>query len=245
MNKLDLIIIRDFVTANIGTFHAARLGRIRQLKLEQVLRRKNPYLFRAKNITTAEELIHLFVDAWLSSSEEGLFGAFLEQVAIFVAEQTSQGRKSPAQGIDLEFDRESIRYLIAIKSGPNWGNSSQKSALKRNFITAARILRQSAQIRHVQAVLGTCYGRDGIIDQGDYLEYHGQSFWEFISGEPTLYIDLIAPLGYQADWHNAQFEAERNRVSIRLIEEFSQYFSAPDGQIDWPKLIAFNSGRIR
>ena len=28
-------------------------------------------------------------------------------------------------GIDLEFDKDGVRYIVTIKSGPNWGNSSQ------------------------------------------------------------------------------------------------------------------------
>jgi hypothetical protein len=54
----------------------------------------------------------------------------MEKIAIFTCSQAFGGRKSSAVGIDLEFETESTKYLISIKSGPNWGNSSQKRKCK-------------------------------------------------------------------------------------------------------------------
>ncbi|MCL6511217.1 MAG: hypothetical protein K6U78_11050 [Anaerolineae bacterium] len=36
--------------------------------------KKNPYLYRAKDIQTAEPLVRNILDAYLSSQEEGMFG---------------------------------------------------------------------------------------------------------------------------------------------------------------------------
>jgi len=52
-----------------------------------------------------------------------------------------KGRKSAVQGIDLEFDNEGVRYIVAIKSGPNWGNSSQIAKMRSDFKTASKTLR--------------------------------------------------------------------------------------------------------
>ena len=68
--------IRDYVAANISGFHQTRLLRLEGLKLKQILKRKNPYLFKAKNILTAEALVRVLLDAHLSSQEETLFGDF-------------------------------------------------------------------------------------------------------------------------------------------------------------------------
>lgn len=78
--------VRAYVEANIGVFHARRVERLNSLDLNTLLRRKNPYLFRAKGIQTAQDLIKPMLDAHLSSQEEGLFGTFLEGLAIRVAE---------------------------------------------------------------------------------------------------------------------------------------------------------------
>lgn len=101
--------IRDYVAANISGFHQTRLARLEDLKLKLILDRKNPYLFRAKNILTAEALVRVLLDAHLSSQEETLFGDFLEALAIHINAKAFGGKKSNAEGIDLEFDRDGIR----------------------------------------------------------------------------------------------------------------------------------------
>src|SRR5436190_12454197 len=117
MNAETGELIQRFVRENIDTFHASRLASIKNLKLAKVLARKNPYLFRAKNLTVAADLVAAILDAALSSSEEGSFGGFLEALAIFVAENTGGGMKSAVPGLDIELVRDNIRYLITVKSG--------------------------------------------------------------------------------------------------------------------------------
>jgi len=67
MNPLDLNLVCEYVNTHISDFHARRLKTLAELRLETLLRR-NPYLFRAKNIVTANELITGLLDAFLSSS---------------------------------------------------------------------------------------------------------------------------------------------------------------------------------
>jgi hypothetical protein len=242
MNPLDLSQVTTYVNENIDSFHRKRLAKIQSVRLRDILRRKNPYLFRAKNITTPAELISSILDATLSSSEEGLFGNFPEELAIFVNQMTCGGQKSSSPGIDLDFTRDNIRYMVAVKSGPNWGNSSQYQALRDNFRKAAKVLRQSQHTLDVRAVLGMCYGRGPTVDNGEYLRVEGQAFWEFISGDPHLYIDLLIPLGYEAQAHFDAYLLEKNRTIERLAQEFAKDFCDAAGQIDWPKLLEFNSG---
>ena len=190
--------ITDYVEANIQIFHQKRLDSLQKLKMLNVVKRKNPYLFKAKDINTAPEFIRTILDAFLSSQEEGIFGGFLEEFAIFICAQVYGGQKSSAEGIDLEFEKDNIRYIVSIKSGPNWGNSSQVAKLRDNFRKAKRILKTNTSSTNVVAVNGCCYGRGGTPDKGDYLKLCGQKFWEFISGDDNLYTDIIEPLGHQA-----------------------------------------------
>jgi hypothetical protein len=125
MNPIKIDDVKVYVRENIGSFHSSRLQSLRELKLSQILKRKNPYLFKAKNILLAQDLVRILLDAHLSSQEEAIFGNFLEGLAIFINRQVHGGWKSSTEGIDLEFDKGGIRYIMAIKSGPNWGNSSQ------------------------------------------------------------------------------------------------------------------------
>jgi type II restriction endonuclease EcoO109I-like protein len=245
MNPLELDKVREFVNENIGTFHRSRLASIQTLQLREVLKRKNPYLFKAKNVQSASELVASILEASLSSSEEGLFGHFLEELAIFVSTMTSDGLKSSAPGLDLEFSRDGIRYVVAIKSGPNWGNKSQHDALKVNFRNALRVLRQSPHIKDVRAVLGTCYGRNRTVDNGEYTKICGQNFWHFISGNPDLYVEIIEPIGYEAKRHNDTYLLEKAKTHNRFVGQFVSDFCDETGQINWAQLIQFNSGNLR
>jgi hypothetical protein len=101
MNKLNLKDVKQYVEDNIGIFHEKRIQSINSLKLSQVLKRKNPYLFKAKHVfkhvLTSEKIIKSLVDAHISSSEEGIFGDWLEGLAIFINEKVYGGRKSQLQ----------------------------------------------------------------------------------------------------------------------------------------------------
>jgi len=54
MHALDLGDVARYVEENIGTFHQKRIDSLSRLKLKSVLKRKNPYMFKAKNVQTAE-----------------------------------------------------------------------------------------------------------------------------------------------------------------------------------------------
>ncbi len=118
MNPLCLDKVNSYVNENIVDFHQRRIVSLETLRLNDLLK-KNPYLFKAKNITTAGDLIVGLLDARLSSSEEKLFGDFLEDLAIFIASRTCDGHKSTAPGVDLEFENKGIYYIVSIKSGTN------------------------------------------------------------------------------------------------------------------------------
>ncbi|BCX02163.1 MAG: hypothetical protein KatS3mg053_0101 [Candidatus Roseilinea sp.] len=149
-----------YIDPNIRKFHQAREERLSRLTLQNILLRKNPYLYRAKDIQTAEPFVRNILDAYLSSQEEGMFGSFLEGLAVYVCQIVYGGRKSAATGIDLEFERDDVYYIVAIKSGPNWGNSQQIARMLDNFKKAKTILRTNAPRRVIEAVNGCCYGRE-------------------------------------------------------------------------------------
>ncbi len=232
--------VKNYVEQNIGSFHKGRLESLKKLKLHSILKRKNPYLFKAKDISLSQDLVKFLLDAHLSSQEETIFGNFLEGLAVFVNQQAFGGWKSSAQGIDMEFNKDGKRYIVAIKSGPNWGNSSQIRKMKEDFKKAGQTLRTSGGGLNIVAVNGCCYGRENTPDKGDYYKYCGQTFWEFISGDPAFYLTIIRPLGHRAKQRNAEFQ----RQYAKIVNEFTLQFAeeyVTDGQIDWDKLVKFNS----
>ena len=235
--------ITNYVEANIQSFHQRRLENLLKLKLMNVIKRKNPYLFKAKNINSASELVKTILDAFLSSQEEGIFGGFLEELAIFICAHVYGGRKSSAEGIDLEFEKDSVRYVVSIKSGPNWGNSSQIAKLQDNFSRVKRILSTNTSSANVVAVNGCCYGIDRKPSKGEYFKLCGQQFWAFISGDDNLYTDLIEPFGHQAKQKNEQFMQEYDKVLNKFTLEFLNAFCDTDGNIRWEDIVKFNSGK--
>ncbi|HRV53779.1 MAG TPA: PmeII family type II restriction endonuclease [Bacteroidia bacterium] len=225
----------------MGIFHLKRIQSLESLKLSQVLKRKNPYLFKAKYVLTAEQIIKGFVDAHISSNEETIFGDWLEGLAIFINSKVFGGKKSGIKGIDLEFDKDNVRYIVTIKSGPNWGNSSQIEKLISDFKTAKKTLRTSNSKIMVTAINGCCYGRDNNPDKGEYFKYCGQRFWEFISGNNNLYTEIIEPLGHKAKEKNDDFLKSYAQMINKFTKEFSNEYCDNNGIIDWKKIVEFNS----
>lgn len=172
-----------------------------------------------------------------------MFGDWLEGLAIYVNHLVDGWKKSAADGIDLEFDKDGVRYIVSIKSGPNWGNSGQIKKLREDFVKAKRILRTGKSNLNVIAVNGCCYGIDNNPDKGDYFKYCGQDFWYFISGEQNLYIDIIEPLSTNAKEANDEFQKLYSHLLNIFTQKFIAEYCLKDGSIDWDKLVIFNSGR--
>lgn len=237
------IELENFIENGIREYHEKILGRLTKLKLANILKRKNPYLFRVKNLNTSHDLVKSILDAHLSSQEEGIFGGFLEELAIFINNACYGGLKSSAEGIDLEFIDDGIRYIISIKSGPNWGNSSQISKMKDHFRKAKRILgTNSGRPIPVVAINGCCYGKDTSPEKEEYRKLCGEKFWTLMSGDKNLYSQLIEPLGHRAEERNIKFNEEYSNVLNKFTMEFTQNYCTEVGSIDWSKLLKFNSG---
>jgi len=72
----------------------------------------------------------------------------------------------------------------------------------------------------------------------------GQNFWYLISKNKSLYTDIVEPIGYRAREHNERFESERDRIIRRFTKEFLDRFCNADLEIDWVKLVEFNSANF-
>lgn len=244
MNGISIDQLNEFVNNNIDAFHQDKVRLVQELNLHRVLLSKNPYLFKAKNIQTASGLIEEILNAFLSSSEEKLFGDFLERLAVFVSQTTCGGMKpEDVPGVDLEFAEDDTYYIVQIKSGPNWGNSSQQKKQEENFRVRVAEIQSQYPTRKVEPVLGICYGKTRTSLLRGYTKIVGQSFWHLISGNERLYTDIIEPLGYRAKEHNDAFLAERTRI-INVFTQQSLNEFCDNGIINWERIVRFNSGNI-
>ena len=204
----------------------------------------NPYLLVVKNNTNAGELVSGLLEAFLSSSEEKLFGDFLEGLALYIAGITCNGHKSTAPGVDLEFSNKDVYYIVSVKSGPSWGNSSQQKKLEQDLKTAVARVKQSNRGTNIQPVVGICYGKAKTSYLRGYLKVVGQNFWYLISENKQLYTDIIEPLGYRAREHNQDFHLEKDNLINRFTLLFMKRFCEDNGAINWIKLVEFNSGNF-
>ena len=229
--------LEPIVKKHVTVFNAKRLEKIESLNLKDLLRRKNPYLFAARNTTEVEDLARALVAATLSSSEETLFGQTLEDIAIDVCGEAFSGFKSGIQGVDLEFTRDGRRYIVSIKSGPQWGNSSQVKKMRDDFRSAARVIRQGSGQIEVVAVNGCCYGKT-VTDKGDYRKVCGAAFWELVSGESDLYQRLLAILSREA---SNGFSDALDQAVNDIVEQLTEDWAGEDRTLDWERILDHNS----
>ncbi|NWJ46118.1 MAG: cytosolic protein [Chloroflexi bacterium] len=247
--------IAAFVENNISIFHDKQLEDLKRLSLVAVLGRKNPYLFRAKNLNVAGDLVKYVLDAFLISQEETNFGEFLERLAIFINSKVYGGWKSTNTGMDLEFVRDGVYYIVSIKSGPNWGNSDQQNRMYLNFEHLIKALTEKTPGLLVIPVNGCCYGKDQkpkkyakikinkeVVSAVVFYKLCGQRFWEFISGNPALYIDIVEPLGHQAKEKNELFLEEYAKIINLFTLQFGKEFCDPTtGAIRWEEIVKLSS----
>lgn len=110
-----------------------------------------------------------------------------------------------------------------------------------DFKTAKKTLRTGNSNLNVIAINGCCYGIDNNFDKGDYFKFCGQKFWKFISGDEELYTEIIEPLGHKAKEKNEEFTTSYSRMLNKFTQEFIQEFCHENGDIDWVKIVHFNS----
>lgn len=235
--------VKEYVNSHIGEFHQKRIEKLKTLKLDKLLKSKNPYMYKAKDLNKAADVVENIASAYMSSAEESIFGNWLEGLAIFVAGKVYNGRKSTTEGIDLEMDKDGVHYIISVKSGPKWSNSSSMSTLREKFKKAKRVYHTSGNHEEIIAVEGCCYGQDNKTDTQDFhLKVCGQKFWELISGDSELYKKIIDPLGTKAHEENVAYKAQFDKMVNEFTAEFIKNYCKSDFSIDWDKIVRMNSG---
>ncbi|MDO8498135.1 MAG: PmeII family type II restriction endonuclease [bacterium] len=255
MDKISLDELQQFIAEKvIVPFNKKRVSKLNELSLSYILRRKNPYLFKAKNIETSEELVKYVLDAYLSSQEETIFGNLMEELAIFVCQKVFNGYKAEKgkfKSVDLIFMRDEKTYIVGIKSGVYWGNKDQISEMKNNFKKAKRILMNEGISNKVIAVNGCMYGKDNKphkVDRRDneksYYKYCGQEFWELVTDDSIFYQKIIIPLDKEAKKRDESFTKSYVAKVNEMTKEFSDQYLGSDGLIDWPKIIDYVSKKF-
>lgn len=226
----------------LDDFYRRRLQKLTELKLKDTLRKKNPYLFRAVGVQRASEIVDGLLQAFMSSSEETIFGdAFFEPIV----KAACGGVAAGGAGVDVVVETSQQYTVVSVKSGPHWGNSSQVAKLQQDLLTARRVFDNRKLRKEFRALLGHCYGRTRSDPGGRriYATRSGQAFWEEITGDPDFYLKLVHAMRDYPAAHRAVYEKEWDEAVNRFEREFLNEFSEADGSIDWEKLVSFNSGK--
>ena len=243
LNKTyDEDAIKKAIAEALDNFYKALIGKIDGLDIKKVMKRKNPYLYRAKAMQSASDIVESVLAAFVSSSEETIFGNyFFEPIAL----AASGGNKALAEGIDIMIHDNSTNTIsaIAVKSGTSVFNADSRKRQEQNFM-AAQKLAQQAKARY-DAYVGYGYGRKKESGRGKpkmYRELAGKKFWEELTGDSEFYIKITSFMGTIPEQYVAAYQESYDKASNRLVREFSNSFCTKEGSIDWESLVEFNSG---
>lgn len=241
-NSYDEQAVVEAIASALETFYETLIEKIDGLNIQKVMKRKNPYLYRAKAMQSASEIVDSVLTAFVSSSEETIFGnCFFEPIAI----AASGGNKALAEGIDIMIQNKETNTIsaIAVKSGPSVFMQIVKNVRSRTLLRLLNWL--SRQRQDMKLISGYCYGKKKNSGRGKpkmYQELAGKRFWAELTGDEEFYIKIIGYMGTMPEKYVADYKESYNRAANRLVREFSNSFCKDDGSIDWEKLVEFNSG---
>lgn len=233
--------IKDAIAVALENFYSSLIKKIDEIDISTIMKAKNPYLYRSKAIQSASDIIESVLSAFVSSSEETIFGnCFFEPIAI----AASNGRHSVAEGIDLEVVNDGTLYAIAVKSGTSVFNADSKKRQIDNFTRARRTATQGRVL--YEAIIGYAYGQKSSVEKVGNIAYElaGEDFWTVITGDKDFYKKLIEFMGQLPERYVDSFNISYANASNRLVRDFSTMFCRDDGSIDWEKLVEYNSGSL-
>jgi len=235
---MDTGELESLISRCLRDFYERRLQRLARLQLSDFPLRKNPYLFRALATERASEIVERVLIAYLGASDETIFGdAFFEPVARIA----SGGKTSDAEGVDFVVESDDRILAVALKSGPNIYNASQKKRQSQEFqAVRSRLYKLHKQF---DPMLGHGYGRLKTEPSKDrvYRDCSGQAFWTEITGDPDFYLKLVRLMKDEPAKHRETYTPAWDAAINRLTLEFARDFCFADGRIDWDKLVRFVS----
>lgn len=241
--------LEKLVHKQLTVFYSSRLKRLENMRLLQVIGKKNPYMFRAIGNQDAHDIVEPLLLARLSSSDETIFGnIFFEPLAKEIVKKTKRGDVSASQGVDIAIQTKKKYSAYSVKSGPAWGNSSAHSQLTRDFAALQKRLYKIH--KQFDPVVGHGYGRlnKGFNPKEGWRDVSGQAFWTEISGDPDMYLKIIRSMKDVPLVHKAEFVDKWAAVVNKFTKQFLDDFCTPDGFIIWEKLTQFvceESGQVK
>lgn len=242
MPRLSSKKLESLVKQSLADFYQRRSEKLSGLRLSDTLKTKNPYLFRAKGVQKASEIVSELLQAYISSSDETMFGnMFFEPIAKII----SGGQVGGGEGVDIIREDDHVVTVIAVKSGSKWGNADSWKRQRQNFEALRH--RLSKLRKQFDPVMGYGYGRCNTPSTAKrpYRQVSGQAFWEELTGDSDFYLKLIRLMKDYPQKHRQLYQAEWNKAVNRFEREFLLNFATQTGEIDWERLVEFNSSKTK
>jgi len=213
------VIIQTKIQTEISQFREKLLSDLDTIVLDDLLKKKNPYLL-ASLFETIDGAIREALHSAYASSYETSFGRVLENIAIAIC---PSGSKSGIKGIDLELLRgDRYRLLVSVKSGKSWGNSSSTEKQGDDFKAAKKRVHQNDKTREIRSVMGIAYGKFKTKEL-TYADEQicGQNFWAVLSGDIDMYRKILLALQPGAAEFENQVKEKIEDTVKRLVVEYN------------------------
>lgn len=244
------IALRAEVGRLLEVLYGKRFAALGRLSLAKLLN-KNPYLYRALGIADPGELIMQMMIAFVSSSDETIFGNdFVEPLAIFAARNaTFVGADDrtvtvgAGAGQDIAIETANSYLAISVKSSKNIFNSQSSKGQSSEFSALqARLKKLNKAFR---PIIGYGYGRKRALKQSAVERVAGQVFWQLLSGEVNFYLRISSAMEAFAGTHGDLYKAAFEQKNRQLLREFMINFVDLEGDIHWDVVVAFNSAETK
>jgi hypothetical protein len=251
-------VVEKYIKSKLPEFVSNLVSSIEKKTLNELLRRKNPYLMAAKGISKPQDLAEELLISNLQKSEQTIFGSWMEKLAQYLCANVHNNTPNAnlTGQIDIQFQLPKVndknRYMIlAIKSKKGWANSSQRKQIHLDFDNFCRA-QDSDHMNTSEFFLIEGLTYSSILNKNSeyatpknhntYYRMAGQNFWHLLSGEENFYKNLITPILDMAISTSAYKEALDAKISL-LTKEIvtSSLFDSTNGYLNWDKLVEFNA----
>lgn len=225
------------------------MAKLSELTLRKLLQ-KNPYLYRSIGVNSASDYISAALDAFISSSDETIFGnEFFEPLAKWAAEEAFRDQKDitvqvgGGSGFDISIESPKEYRAIAVKSGKNIFNVQSGKQQNTEFSALQARIRKEKKVFH--PIIGFGYGRKKQKKSNpETIKLAGQAFWEEITGEANFYVRMSSALGNKPIQLATEFKLAYDKSRNKLEKEFHMQYTDSNGGVGWENVIAFSSAKV-
>ncbi|MEM1831390.1 MAG: PmeII family type II restriction endonuclease [Thermosphaera sp.] len=187
------VLVEQKITAEIKNFIVKTVNMIRSLNADSILREGviNPFLVKALNLRTFDDVAKYFVYQTVARSIVTSFGYTLEEIGRILIRGVKPKRRL---WWDAIAEVSGKKYYVAIKSGPHTMNAD----IAREFVRRAKSVEHGIRPAYV-----CFYGKElwpiakevlkkgGLEPIKEYV-YVGKRFYEHFVGDPNYYLRLLS-----------------------------------------------------